>query len=305
MIFLAGEKLTEGILRKGIGGFYYVETATGLYECRARGKFRNRKLTPLVGDHVRIMIQESDAENRIEEILPRKNSLKRPPLANLDQLFIVSSSCQPNPNMFVIDRMTVLAIKNNIEPIIVFNKPDLCDVTKLSEIYRHAGFKTIVTNGVTGEGVLEIEELFKDRISAFTGNSGVGKSTILNHIDPDLDLPTAEISQKLGRGKHTTRECVLLKVGGGYVADTPGFASLDFDRDNVIMKQDLADYFPEFNPYLGNCKFHPSCTHRKDKGCAITEALEKGDIEKTRYESYLRMYDEVKDLDEWQFKKKK
>lgn len=302
---MADEKLTEGILRKGIGGFYYVETATGLYECKARGNFRNRKITPLVGDRVLVTIQDSDAENRIEDILPRKNSLKRPPLANLDRLFIVVSSCQPNPNLFVIDRMTVLAVKNSIEPVIVLNKPDLSDVRKLSEIYSHAGFKTIITNGVTGEGVDGIKALFKDKVSAFTGNSGVGKSTILNHIDPDLDLPTAEISVKLGRGRHTTRECVLLKVGGGYVADTPGFASLDFDKDNMIMKDDLAEYFPDFAPYLGKCRFSTSCTHRTDKGCAITEAVDKGEIERTRYESYLRMYDEVKDINEWQLKKRK
>ena len=289
-----------GTIVKGIGGFYYVEAADGIYECKARGAFRKEGITPLVGDHVRITVQEGEADNSVEEIFPRRNELRRPPVANIDRIIIVVASMEPRPNPLVIDRLTVLALRQDIEPAIVLNKADLKDVSDLKAIYDRTPFPVVVTNGKTGEGTDELKKLLEGKTCAFTGNSGVGKSTLLNALDPSLDLATAEISRKLGRGKHTTRECTLLKVCGGYVVDTPGFASLDFERGEKILKEDLADYFPEFDPYVASCKFHPSCAHRNDKGCAVAAAVAAGEIAESRYRSYLAMYEEVKDVAAWQ-----
>lgn len=294
------ENKCEGIIIKGIGGFYYVEAAEGVYECKARGVFRKEKITPLVGDRVIISINEdSNAENTIDEILPRKSFLTRPPVANIDRLIIVVSGCEPKPNTLLTDRLTAIAVSRNIEPVIVLNKSDLTDVQELHEIYEKAGFITITASGKTGEGVDEIKQLFAGKISAFTGNSGVGKSTLLNCIDESLGLATAAISQKLGRGKHTTRECTLHKIAGGYVADTPGFASLELLQNEVILKDELQYCFPEFEDYLGACKFHPSCAHIADKGCAITAAVANGEISESRHNSYKAMYEEVKNVNKW------
>ena len=308
MTFL-DSNILEGIILKGIGGFYYVEAADGVYECKAKGIFRKKKVTPLAGDRVRITIHqgeisehEGEEYNSLDEILPRRNDLRRPPVANIDQLIIVVSSCEPVPNLLLVDRLTCMAVRNGIEPVIVLNKADLKEVDDLAEIYSKTPFRTIRTCGKEGQGVDELRELLPGKISAFTGNTGVGKSTLLNWLDPALELETGEISQKLGRGRHTTRESVLLKTCGGYVADTPGFASLEFEKNDVILKDELSDCFPEFEPYIPECKFYPSCAHMGDKGCAVVQAVKDGKISESRYNSYKMLFSEVKDLREWNLK---
>lgn len=289
--------ILNGKILKGIGGFYYIETADAVYECKARGVFRKQKITPLVGDDVTITIR-SNGENTIDSIYPRKNFLVRPPVANIEQLFILSAACNPSPNLFLIDKMTAIAINKGIEPIIVFTKCDLMDLSEFEKIYKNAGFKTICVSSVTKSGIDTVKEWISGKVSAFTGNSGVGKSTLLNSICEGLNLDTGEISEKLGRGRHTTRAVELYKVCGGYVADTPGFSSFDIEKNESVALEDIQYCFPEFQPYLGKCKF-VSCSHTVDKGCAVLEALNDGKIEKTRHESYKAMYSEAKELKKW------
>lgn len=293
--------MINGLITKGIGGFYYVESADVIYECKARGVFRNKKISPLVGDRVNISIN-ANAENTIDEILPRKNSMIRPPLANLDQLFIVSSVTDPNINTFVLDKLIAIAEFKEIEPIIVFTKTDLAPYKEYVDIYSSAGFKVIACDNVTKEGSEEVESLLKGKISAFTGNTGVGKSSLLNAINSDLKIETGITSKKLGRGKHTTRYCEIYKIAGGYVADTPGFSSLDFERCERILKNDLPYCFREFVPYLDKCKFTTNCTHINDKGCSVAEAVHNGAISESRHNSYVQLYNEVKDIKEWELK---
>ena len=288
----------NGLILKGIGGFYYVETADGVFECKAKGKFRKEKRIPLAGDRVRITVRDGE-ENTIDEIYERKNCLKRPPVANIDTLMIVVSVADPAPNTLVIDKMTVLAEKNRIEPVIVITKTDLGSCDALSAIYEKTGYRVVSVSGKTGEGTQAVKELLKNRLTAFTGNSGVGKSTLINAVCPGLALETNEISTKLGRGRHTTRQAEIFHVADGLVIDTAGFSSLDFLGEDVILKDDLQYYFPEFEKYLGQCRF-TSCTHIGDKGCKICEAVENGKISRSRHESYIALYNEVKDLKEWQ-----
>ncbi len=298
------ENQKQGIIIKGIGGFYYVEADGLIYECKARGVFRKEKITPMCGDKVVISINEEEkAENTVDVILPRKSFLQRPPVANIDRLIIVVAGAEPRPNTLLIDRLTAIAVSRGIEPVIVLNKADLADVEELYSTYKKVGFETVIASGKTGEGVDEIKALLKGKTCAFTGNSGVGKSTLLNRIDPSLSIKTAKISQKLGRGKHTTRECTLHKLDGGYVADTPGFASLEVLKNEIIMKDELPDCFPEFYEYIEDCRFYPDCAHMDDKDCAVRAAAESGEIPKTRYESYRALYEEVKDLKDWQLRK--
>lgn len=290
--------MIKGKIIKGIGGFYYVETADGVFECKARGAFRKQKITPMVGDDVEISVRQQE-ENTIDAILERKNFLLRPPLANLDRLFIVSSIVQPHVSVYNIDKLTAIAQRKGIESVIVFTKTDLADdYEKYAEIYRKAGFKTILC-GKNNDGAEEVKELLGGKISAFTGNTGVGKSTLLNLIDPELHLATGETSKKLGRGRHTTRHCELYKIAGGYVADTPGFSAIDFEKSERILKDDLPYCFKDFLPYLGECRFN-SCSHVADKGCAVCRAVEEGKISESRHNSYIQMYNEVKDIKEWE-----
>ena len=288
----------QGTIIKGIGGFYYVEAAGEIYECKARGAFRKAKITPLVGDSVEISVEENN-KNSIENIGDRKNFFNRPPISNVDNLVIISSTCDPKPNMLIIDRLTAVAYHKDVRPIIVFTKDDLNDAREYVDIYRSTGIPVFSVSNRTGEGVEEIKSLLDGSISVFTGNSGVGKSSLLNCIAPEFSLKTGEISQKLGRGRHTTRHVELFRVGNGYIADTPGFSSLDFETNDIIMKEDIADCFPEFRDYLGQCKF-TSCAHVNDKGCKILEALKNGEINSSRHESYVALYNEVKDIKEWQ-----
>lgn len=294
---MSENNILNGKILKGIGGFYYIETANAVYECKARGVFRKQKVTPLVGDDVTITIR-SNGENTIDAIHPRKNFLVRPPIANIEQLFILSAACNPSPNLFLIDKMTAIAINKDIEPIIVFTKCDLMDLSEFEKIYKNAGFKTVCVSSVTKEGIDTVEKWISGKVSAFTGNSGVGKSTLLNSICEGLNLDTGEISEKLGRGRHTTRAVELHKVCGGYVADTPGFSSFDIEKNESVDLEDIQYCFPEFKPYLGKCKF-VSCSHTVDKGCAVLEALSDGKIEKTRHESYKTLYSEAKELKKW------
>lgn len=294
--------MLEGRLIKGIGGFYYVEAADAIYECKARGVFRKQKITPLVGDIVSITINDN-AENTVDEIKARKNALVRPALANLDQLFVVASIVDPAINTTVIDRIIAIAEFKHIEPVVVLTKIDLSDhYMKYYDIYSKAGFKVILCDNSTGSGSDEVRAMLADKVSAFTGNTGVGKSSLLNAIDSRLAVETGETSKKLGRGKHTTRHCELFKVAGGYVADTPGFSSVDFERCEKILKDDLPYCFREFEPYLDKCRFQTNCAHINDKGCAVVEAVNNGYISRERHNSYIDLYNEVKDIKEWQKK---
>lgn len=288
----------KGILLKAIAGFYYIEAGGSVYECKARGIFRKQNESPTVGDSLEFDVLEN-LKGVVSKILPRKNFLIRPPIANLDQLFIISSHDTPAPNALLIDRLTAIAVNNNIEPIIVFNKADLGQMDDWKGLYTRAGFKCLITSGVNGDGCNEIINMLEGKISAFTGNSGVGKSSLLNCMFPELELKTGEVSSKLGRGRHTTRHVELYPVCGGYVADTPGFSSLDIERTMPLKKEELPFVFPDFSDYLGNCKF-TSCTHTVEKGCAVLEAVQNGEVEKTRIESYKIIYNEIKDIKEWE-----
>lgn len=289
----------DGIIKKGIGGFYYVEAADGIiYECKARGVFRKEKITPLAGDKVEISVDENN-KNSIDKIYERRNMFKRPPIANVDKLVIVSSVCDPRPNLLIIDRLTAVAVYKNVEPIIVFTKNDLQSADEYIEIYKNAGFKTFAVSNETGEGIGEIKAVIENGVCVFTGNSGVGKSSLINRMYPDFALETGEISKKLGRGRHTTRHVELLKINNGYIADTPGFSSLDFETNDLIKKDELAFCFPDFSDYIDSCKFS-TCAHVNDKGCRLIEAVNNGDVMRSRHESYVTMYNEVKDIKDWQ-----
>lgn len=289
----------DGIIIKGIGGFYYVEAADGIiYECKARGVFRKEKITPLAGDKVEISIDENN-KNSIDKIYERRNMFKRPPIANVDKLVIVSSVCDPRPNLLIIDRLTAVAVYKSVEPIIVFTKNDLQSADEYIEIYKNAGFKTFAVSNETGEGIGEVKAVIENGVCVFTGNSGVGKSSLINRMYPDFALETGEISKKLGRGRHTTRHVELLKINNGYIADTPGFSSLDFETNDLIKKDELAFCFPDFSDYIDSCKFS-TCAHVNDKGCRLIEAVNSGDVMRSRHESYVTMYNEVKDIKDWQ-----
>jgi len=290
----------NGIILKGIGGFYYVEAAGAVYECKARGVFRKKRITPLAGDRVQITVTDDGTENTVDEIFERKNFLKRPPVANIDSLIIVSSTVSPRPSTLVIDKLIAIAEYKGIEPVVVFTKTDLEPAEKLLDIYKLAGISCAMVCNKTGEGVEEVRNLLNGKISAFTGNSGVGKTSLLNALDPNLSLATGAISEKLGRGRHTTRQAELFKTCGGYIVDTPGFSALDLEEEQVIKKDELAECFREFRPYLGQCRF-TTCSHTCDKGCRIIKAVEDGEISRSRHDSYVEMYQAAKELKEWEF----
>ena len=289
--------IKEGLILKGIGGFSYVETADGVFECKAKGKFRKEGISPLAGDRVTVTIR-TDKENTIDEIKERKNKLRRPPVANIDKLFVVVSTAKPYPNTLIIDKMTVLAEKHGIEPVIIITKTDLEDYNELFETYKKAGYKVYLHSKDTNENLDEIAAELSGCICAFTGNSGVGKSTLINALCPSLTLETGEISDKLGRGRHTTRQAEIFHVADGLVIDTAGFSSVDFADDSVIFSSDLENYFPEIREHIGECRF-TGCAHLGDKGCRITVLVEDGEMSQSRYESYKTMYEEQKNLKKW------
>lgn len=288
--------MTEGVIRKALSGFYYVQCGDTLVTCRARGKFRHKKISPLVGDRVAVTVQP-DGSGALDEILPRTNSFQRPAVANVDQLVIIASGAIPVTDPFLIDRIAALAERKGCEPILCINKWDLVPAEELYAIYQKVGYHVLKVSAVTGQGIEELRTLLAGKTSAFTGNSGVGKSSILNALDPQFGLATGEISEKLGRGRHTTRHVELFPVSGGLIADTPGFSS--FEDDELLEKDQLADAFREFRPYLGICRF-VGCAHCKEKGCAVLAALDRGEIPPSRHRSYMRLYDMAKEIKPWE-----
>ena len=284
-----------GLIVKALSGFYYVECDKKIYECKARGSFRKSGISPLVGDRV-VWTAVSENSGIVEEIAERKNAVSRPPVANIDKLFIVSAFSSPKPNTLLIDKMTVVAELNGIEPVIVFNKCDMGSFREFENIYINAGFKVITVSALTGEGIEELKAELKDNISAFTGNSGVGKSSLINSLFGENIISTGEVSEKLGRGRHTTRHTQIYSFDfGGYVVDTPGFSSLDFDSNDYSLKEKLPFLFKEFEEYMGECRFS-SCSHTKENGCAVLQAVGAGLINKSRYKSYAKMYEELEKI---------
>ena len=285
---------------KALSGFYYVQTEDGVVECRARGRFRRQDQSPLVGDFVRITRQGD--KGVLEALLPRKNAFSRPAVANIDQLVVLASCAIPVTEPFLIDRVLAIAQLQNVPALVVVNKDDLAPAQPLAEIYRRAGVPVLVTSAETGEGIEALREALAGKLSCLTGNSGVGKSSLLNRACPQLQLPVGEVSEKLGRGRHTTRHIELYSLGSNtFVADTPGFSAFDTERMELVHKEQLQYAFPEFAPYLGHCQF-PDCAHRKEPGCAVRKALAEGKIGQTRYSSYERLYELASQLKEWELK---
>ena len=285
---------------KALSGFYYVQTEDGVVECRARGRFRRQDQSPLVGDFVRITRQGD--KGVLEALLPRKNAFIRPAVANIDQLVVLASCAIPVTEPFLIDRVLAIAQLQGVPALVVVNKDDLAPAQPLAEIYRRAGVPVLVTSAETGEGIEALREALAGKLSCLTGNSGVGKSSLLNRACPQLQLPVGEVSEKLGRGRHTTRHIELYSLGSNtFVADTPGFSAFDTERMELVHKQQMQYAFPEFAPYLGHCQF-PDCAHRKEPGCAVRKALAEGKIGQTRYSSYERLYELASQLKEWELK---
>lgn len=290
-----------GTIIKGIGGFYYVDTADGIIECKARGKFRKTIGKPIIGDKVNVAVQ-NDGTGYLLEIHERKNQLIRPALANIDLLIAVVSSAPPVTDPFLIDKVIAIAENKGIQPMVVINKTDINKGESLFEIYKNAGIDVLAVSASTGYGVDELRNLLKGKVSAFAGNSGVGKSSLLNKLIPDFSAQVGSISDRIGRGKHTTRHIELVPFENGYIADTPGFSSFDTEQMDLVLSEDLQYAFREFEPYIGSCKF-TGCAHVKEKGCEILNAVENGEISKSRHESYKKLYESVKDLKKWEIGK--
>ena len=290
-----------GIIIRTIRGFYDVDCGGEIVRCRARGKFRYTGESPLVGDRVELTPTEPGA-GRLERILERKNAFRRPAVANMDQMVIIVSEAIPVTEPFLVDRVAALAEVNHCEPVVVVNKCDLADGRGRYELYRQVGYQTVRVSAKTGEGLDRLREILADKVSVFTGNSGVGKSSLLNAMDENVKIPTGEVSQKLGRGRHTTRHVELFRLGeNAIIADTPGFSSFDTETPELLDKETLAEAFREFRPYLGKCRF-VGCAHVKEKGCAVLKALKQGEIPRSRHDSYTRLYQVAKEFKAWEKK---
>ena len=291
--------MTGRILRS-LSGFYDVQTPEGLVTCRGRGCLRKNHQTPLTGDMVEITVEKG--KGMVEKILPRRNCFVRPAVANVDALVVFAANVNPVTEPFLIDRVAAIAGDQGVEVILCINKCDLDPALDLMRIYRNAGFTVISASAETGQGVAELRQLLQGKLTAFTGNTGVGKSSMLNQLCPGLGLATGEVSEKLGRGRHTTRHVELYKLDAEtYVADTPGFSSFDTDQMDVILKENLQYAFPDFGPYVGACQFH-DCSHRQEPGCAVRVALAEGKIEPSRYDSYLKLYEKASQIKLWELK---
>ena len=291
---------TGGRILRSLSGFYDVQTPEGLITCRARGILRKEGNSPLTGDLVEITVEKG--RGMVERILPRKNHFIRPAVANVDALVVFAANVNPVTEPFLIDRVAAIAGDQNVPVYLCVNKCDLDPAADLVRIYRHAGFPVICTSAETGEGVEELRAALEGKLTAFTGNSGVGKSSILNRLSPELRLETGEVSEKLGRGRHTTRHVELYRLGEDtYVADTPGFSSFDTDQMELILKENLQYAFPDFGNFIGKCRFD-DCSHRKEPDCAVRAAVEAGEIEESRYESYLKLYEKSSQIKAWEIK---
>ena len=291
---------TGGRILRSLSGFYDVLTGEGIVTCRARGILRKEGNSPLTGDLVEITVEKG--KGMVEKILPRKNHFIRPAVANVDALVVFAANVNPVTEPFLIDRVAAIAGDQEVPVYLCVNKCDLDPAADLVRIYEHAGFPVICTSAETGEGVEVLRALLEGKLTAFTGNSGVGLSSILNRLAPGLQLETGEVSERLGRGRHTTRHVELYRLGENtYVADTPGFSSFDTDQMELILKENLQYAFPDFGAFLGKCRFD-DCSHRKEPDCAVRAAVEAGDIEASRYESYLKLYDKASQIKLWEIK---
>ena len=289
-----------GRIVRSLSGFYDVQTDDGIVTCRGRGSLRKGNQIPLTGDMVEITVEHG--KGMVEKILPRKNRFIRPAVANVDALVVFAANVNPVTEPYLIDRVAAIAGDQNVQVIICINKCDLDPAVDLEKIYRNAGFCVIRASAQTGEGVEQLRQLLQGKVTAFTGNTGVGKSSMLNRLCPNLALATGEVSEKLGRGRHTTRHVELYPLDEEtYVADTPGFSSFDTDQMDVLLKENLQYAFTDFAPYLGQCQFH-DCSHRAEPGCRIRQCVETGEIEKTRYDSYLRLYEKACQIKPWELK---
>lgn len=290
--------MTRGRIEKALSGFYYVNTGAELLRCRARGRFRREGLSPLVGDWVQVR-ELGGGEGFVETIEPRRNAFDRPAAANIDQLVIIASAALPVTDPYLIDRISAIAALKDCQVLLCLNKCDLDPARELYDIYAASAIRVLRVSAATGEGLEELRRELTGKLNAFTGNSGVGKSSILNALEPHFGLPVGEISKALGRGRHTTRHVELFALGeGSYVIDTPGFASFDTEELDLALKEHLPETFPEFAPYVDDCRF-VGCSHTKEKGCAVLQAVREGKIPRSRHNSYLRLYDELKDLRAW------
>lgn len=282
--------MISGLIVKALSGFYYVKTEDGVLECKARGRFRLDGTSPLVGDKVSCSL-DSNGKGRIDSVDERRNWFIRPAVANIDALIFVAANTNPITDPFLVDRVSVIAAEADCELIICINKVDADPADELYRIFTAAGFTVVRTSAETGEGIEELRQVLCGKLCAFTGNSGVGKSSILNALAPSFNIRTGEVSEKLGRGKHTTRHVELYDIGNDtFVVDTPGFASFEIEMMNIIPKEELQHDFIDFAPYIGKCRF-TDCAHLKEPGCAVTAAVDEGKISESRYNSYVRLYE--------------
>lgn len=293
--------MADGVISKALSGFYYVSYEGGLLECKARGRFRLDGTSPLVGDKVQCSLDQH-GKGRIDKVEPRRNWFIRPAVANIDAMVFVAANTNPVTDPFLVDRVSVIAADADCQLILCINKADIDPGDQLYSTFTAAGFPVVRTSAETGQGMEELRAAIDGKICAFTGNSGVGKSSILNKLLPGAAIPTGAVSEKLGRGKHTTRHVELYSLGGGtYVADTPGFASFDVEMMNPIPKEQLQYDFIDFAPYLGRCRFN-DCAHLKEPGCAVTQALDQGKLMPSRYRSYVRLYELSAQHKSWEIK---